>query len=430
MSPPSATRSSPVFYGWTIAAASGFGLACSIATVVAATFSIFVGPIRSEFGWTASAPFWAPLAVTLTAALFAPFVGGLVDRHGARRVILVSFLLEALVLASFHQMDGSLAGFYARYVALGALGLGTTHVAFARVIATWFDRRRGLALGVALAGVGVGGIVLPLFCQWLIGGFGWRLAYVGLAALIIIVTLPVMALTIRDTPAQMGLAPDGDAIGSERARASDELSGLGATFTEARRDRIYWQMLATFFLVGVSLQAMMLHLVPLLRERGVSAEAAAVAQSTIFAGLLVGRLVTGWLMDRYFAPRVALVFLVAPILGIGMLALGVNGPAAFVAAALIGVAAGAEVDVIAYLTSRYFGMRQYSRIYGTFYSLYSLGGGVGPLLTATAVDRSGGYASSLWTHVAILALGVAMLATFPRFPDLRARAGLAVAQPR
>jgi OFA family oxalate/formate antiporter-like MFS transporter len=421
MSSPARGAGAPLFYGWVVAAASGFGLACSIATVVAATFSIFVGPIRDEFGWNASAPFWAPLAVTLTAALFAPFVGGLVDRHGARRVILVSFVLEALVLASFHQMDGSLAGFYARYVALGALGLGTTHVAFARVIATWFDRQRGLALGVALAGVGVGGIVLPVFCQWLIGSFGWRQAYVGLAVMIIVVTLPIMALTIRDTPAQRGLAPDGDAPGSERARASDELSSLGATFTEARRERVYWQMLVAFLLVGISLQAMMLHLVPMLRERGVGAEAAALAQSTIFAGLLVGRLVTGWLMDRYFAPRVALAFLLAPIVGIAMLALGANGAAAFAAAALIGVAAGAEVDVIAYLTSRYFGMRQYSRIYGTFYSLYSLGGGIGPLLTATAVERSGSYASSLVAHIGILALGAVLLATFPPFPDLRAR---------
>ena len=126
-------------------------------------------------------------------------------------------------------------------------------------------------------------------------------------------------------------------------------------------------------------------------------------------------------MDRYFAPQVALAFLLAPIVGIGMLALGADGAAAFAAAALIGVAAGAEVDVIAYLASRYFGMRQYSRIYGTFYSLYSLGGGLGPLLTATAVERSGGYASSLWAHIGLLVLGAVLLATFPPFPDLRSR---------
>ncbi len=422
MSPAARGASAPFFYGWVVAAAAGFGLACGIATVVAATFSIFVGPIRAEFGWTSSASFWAPLAATATAALCAPYVGGLVDRLGARRVILASFALEALVLASFHAMNDSLAGFYARYVALGALGLGTTHVAFARVIATWFDRRRGLALGVALAGVGVGGVLLPVLCQSLIGAFGWRLAYVGLALGLLGVTLPLMALTIRDTPAERGLAPDGDEPGSERARAADALAASGASPAEARRQRAFWQMLVTFLLVGISLQAMMLHLVPLLRERGVGADTAALAQSTIFAGLLVGRLVTGWLMDRYFAPRVALAFLLAPIVGIAMLALGASGPSAFIAAALIGIAAGAEVDVIAYLTARYFGMRHYSRIYGTFYAAYSLGGGLGPLLTASAVDRTGGYATSLWTHVGLLVVAALLLTRFPRFPPRDAQA--------
>ncbi len=422
MSSPTRGASAPFFYGWVVAAASGFGLACGIATVVAATFGIFVGPIRAEFGWASSASFWAPLAATATAALCAPFVGGLVDRLGARRVILVSFAFEALVLASFYAMTGSLAGFYARYVALGALGLGTTHVAFARVIATWFDRRRGLALGVALAGVGVGGVVLAPLCQWLISAFGWRLAYVGLAVLVLCVTLPLMALTIRNTPAQMGLAPDGDEPGGASARAAELVALQGATLSQARREPIFWRMGITFLLVGIALQAMMFHLVPLLRERGVGADAAALAQSTIFAGLLAGRLVTGWLMDRCFAPHVALAFLIAPIVGIAMLATGAHGPAAFAAAALIGVAAGAEVDVIAYLTSRYFGMRQYSRIYGIFYSLYSLGGGLGPLLTATAVDRTGGYVWSLWIHIGLLTLAALLLTTFPRFPQLAATA--------
>ena len=168
---PSSARGAgaPLFHGWVVAAASGFGLACSIATVVAATFSIFVGPIRDEFGWSASAPFWAPLAVTLTAALCAPFVGGLVDRHGPRRVILVSFVLEALVLASFHQMDGSLAGLLCT---LRRARRARPRHDPRRVRARDRDLvrpPRGLALGVALAGVGVGGVVLPLFCQWLIG---------------------------------------------------------------------------------------------------------------------------------------------------------------------------------------------------------------------------------------------------------------------
>ncbi len=411
------------YYGWTIAAVSGLGLATGIATVVAATFSIFVGPIREEFGWNASLPFWAPLAVTLTTAFMAPWVGGLVDRHGARRIVLVSFVLEALILLSFYWHTPSIWGFYLRYVALGVFALGTTHVAFARVIALWFDRRRGLALGIALAGVGIGGILLPLLCQALIQISGWRMAYVGLAALVVFVTLPVLALTLRDTPQEMGLAIDGDPqadraqpVQTPGATSAPATPASGLTLEQARRDPFYWQMMLTFLLIGIGLQSMMLHLVPMLRSRGVDPMLAASAQSTLFFGLVVGRLITGWLMDRYFAPHVALAFLLAPIVGIAMLAVGASGWTAFSAAALIGLAAGAEVDVIAFLTGRYFGLRQYSRIYGTYYALYSLGGGLGPLLTAQALERTGSYAPILWVLISLLAVAALLLSRFRPFP--------------
>ncbi len=406
------------FFGWTIAAVSGLGLATGIATIVAATFSIFVGPIREEFGWSASLPFWAPLAVTLTTAIAAPWVGSFVDRYGARRIVLVSFVLEALILLSFYWHTPSIWGFYLRYVALGAFALGTTHIAFARVIAMWFDRRRGLALGIALAGVGIGGMLLPLLCQALIGAAGWRAAYVGLAAVIVFVTLPVLALTLRDSPADLGLRVDGDDPAEADLRATPSASAppAGLTLEQARQDPFYWTMLLTFLLIGIGLQSVMLHLVPMLRSRGVDPMLAATAQSTLFFGLVIGRLITGWLMDRFFAPRVALAFLLAPIVGIAVLALGGSGWTAFAAAALVGLAAGAEVDVIAFLTSRYFGLRQYSRIYGTYYAVYSLGGGVGPLLTAQALERTGSYAPILWVHISLLAIAALLLSRFRSFP--------------
>jgi MFS family permease len=189
------------------------------------------------------------------------------------------------------------------------------------------------------------------------------------------------------------------------------------TLEQARRDPFYWTMLLTFLLIGIGLQSVMLHLVPMLRSRGVDPMLAATAQSTLFFGLVIGRLITGWLMDRFFAPRVALAFLIAPIIGIAVLALGGSGWTAFAAAALVGLAAGAEVDVIAFLTSRYFGLMQYSRIYGTYYAVYSLGGGLGPLLTAQALERTGGYAPILWVHISLLAIAALLLSRFRSFPS-------------
>lgn len=406
------------FLGWRVLAACVVGLACGIATTVVSTFGVFTGPIRESFGWSQSEAFAALLVITLTSAPLAPVIGGLVDRYGARRVVLSAFVCEVLIFASFAWQNASLWTFYARYVAFAVFALATTHVAFARVITLWFDRRRGLALGIALSGVGLGGFLWPLFAQAMIEQYGWRTAYLLLAAAIAAIALPTIALLLRDSPESVGQRADGDPPPDTAATAAAGVAPLvGLTLAEAARTRRYWMVLVTFFLVGLAVQSVMVHLVPLLGARGLSPMLAALAQSMLFLAVTTGRLVTGWLMDRFFAPRVALAFLLAAICGIALLAGGASGPVAFVAAMLVGLAVGAEVDVIAYVTSRYFGPRAFSRIYGTFYGTYSLSGGIGPLLTAQAVDRTGDYQFALAMHAALLIVASLMLLRFERFPN-------------
>jgi MFS family permease len=410
------------FLGWRVLAACVVGLACGIATAVVSTFGVFIGPLREAFGWSQSEAFAALLVITLTSAPLAPVVGGLVDRYGARRVVLLAFAFEALIFASFAWQSASLWTFYARFVAFALFALATTHVAFARVITLWFDRRRGLALGIALSGVGIGGFLWPLFAQAMIEQYGWRNAYLLLAVAIAAIAMPTIALLLRDSPESVGQRADGDPTPeptpeSTAAAPVAAASLPGLTLAEAVRTRAYWMVLGTFFLVGLAVQSVMLHLVPLLGARGLSPMLAALAQSMLFLAVTSGRLVTGWLMDRFFAPRVALAFLLAALCGVALLAFGAAGPTAFVAAMLVGLAVGAEVDVIAYVTSRYFGPLSFSRIYGTFYGSYSLSGGIGPLLTAESVDRTGDYQFALGMHAALLVAGCLLLLKFERFPD-------------
>ena len=400
------------FDGWLVIAAAAIGLACGIATMVAATFSVFLTPVRTEMGWSQSDAFSALLAVTLTAAVLAPIVGGFVDRFGARRIVIASFIAEVLIFASFAWQTPAIWTFYLRYFLLAVLALGTTHVAFARVITLWFDRRRGLALGLALSGIGVGGFLWPLYVQAMIENFGWRNAYLLLAAAIALIALPVSLLMLKDSPELLGQTPDGEPRRAAAVAAAQE----GMTFAEALRTRRYWLMMLTFFIVGFAVQSVMLHLVPLLTGRGLSPMLAALAQSMLFLAVTTGRLVTGWLMDRFFAPRVALAFLVAPIIGIGLLAAGAGGVPAFAAALLIGLAVGAEVDVLAYLTGRYFGQKHFSRIYGSYYGMYSLSGGIGPVVTALVVERAGGYPVALTGHALLLVVGCVLFAMFGPFP--------------
>ncbi len=405
-----------LFYGWYVALGCGIGLACGLAAVLTYTFGVFVTPLRMEFGWSQTEMFAALFLCVLTMTFVAPFFGLLVDRFGARRVILAGLVFEAALVASFYFQDANILTFYLRYIALAVLGVGTTHIAFTRIIALWFDRQRGLALGVTLAGVGIGGFAWPILSQWAIDALGWRSAWLVIAAVIILVGGTIVLLVVRDSPQSMGLLPDGDTAASSRDKTARSGAPSGVALKQALGTRHFWMMLVAFLLIGAAVTSIQVHLVPLLISRGVTPMHAANALSILAVALLFGRVAAGWLMDRIFAPRVAIAFLLGPIAAIFLLASGASGWLAFVAGILTGLAAGAEVDVTAYLVSRYFGLRHFSSIYACYYSAYSLGAGLGPLATANAVDRFGGYTESLMAHAVMLVVATVLLARLPAFP--------------
>ena len=404
-----------LFYGWYVALGCGIGLACGLASVLTYTFGVFVTPLRAEFNWSQTEVFAALFLCVLTMTFVAPFFGLLVDRLGARRVILAGLVFEAALIASFYFQDANILSYYLRYVALAVLGVGTTHIAFTRIIALWFDRQRGLALGVTLAGVGIGGFAWPILTQWAIDAFGWRSAWLVIAAAIILVGGTIVLLVVRDSPQSMGLLPDGDTAVSSRDKAVKS-SAPGVTLKQALATRHFWMMLVIFLLIGAAVTSIQVHLVPLLISRGVTPMRAANALSILAVALLFGRVAAGWLMDRIFAPRVAIAFLLGPVVAIFLLASGASGWLAFVAGILTGLAAGAEVDVTAYLVSRYFGLQHFSSIYAWYYSAYSLGAGLGPLATANAVDRFGGYTEILLVHALMLVIATLLLTRLPAFP--------------
>ncbi|MDE2372403.1 MAG: MFS transporter [Burkholderiales bacterium] len=400
------------FYGWVIAIIAAIGLASCVAIFIPSTIGLLVGPLKAEFGWSPKAIFLAPVFATTTTIVIAPFIGSLVDRYGARRVIALSFAAEALLIASFHQLDGSIGWLYARYAAFALLGTGGCHVAFTALISKWFDRRRGLALGIALAGFGLGGVFWSLVTQALFDRYGWRDAFLVLGAIVGFVTLPIMLLLVRESPRALGLEVDG---GAPAAADAKPLVRTGMTLRQAAATRHYWLMLLAFGLVGCGVQSIMLHIVPFMKSRGESAQTAAAFQASLWAVLVVGRVSTGWLLDRFFAPRVAFVFLLLPIAGIALLAGGATGAVALVAAMMVGLAAGAEVDVVAYLCSRYFGLLHYALIYSTFFAAYAVGSGAGPALTAWAVEVLGGYRVVFAAVAGVLAVAGLLLLTFPRY---------------
>lgn len=379
-----------VFYGWWVVLAAGIGSFMSYGPIIAFTFGVFIKPLSDEFGWSrADISLGFSLSLLMLSGA-APLVGRMVDRFGARKVIIPSVLIFGLGVMSFSYLSASLWHFYAIYIALGIVAVGAATLPYLSVVSHWFDRQRGLALGLAMIGVGLGTFVMPSLAQALIDLAGWRQAYVILGLLVIGVTIPVVALLLKETPQMMGLQPDGaTATQATPMSASGQEDGLSSY--EACKLGVFWLIFAAFFLMSVSVHGCLIHLVPMLTDRGFSAQSAAFATSLLGGALLVGRVGAGYLLDRFFASSVAIGFLSGAAVGIFLLWSEAVGMLAFSAAILVGLSVGAETDLMPYVVSRYFGLRAFGEIYGCVVVAWGMGGVLGPFLMGVGFDSTGSY---------------------------------------
>jgi MFS family permease len=258
-----------VFYGWWIALVTGIGLFLHYGPMIAFTFGVFLKPLSQEFGWSRTDISLAFALANLAASGALPLVGLLVDRWGARKVIVPSLLLFGTGIVSFAFLSAHLWHLYALYLVIGIVAGGTTPVPYAKVISCWFDKQRGLALGLAGAGTSVGAFIMPSLAQACIAAVGWRHAYVFLGLLVIVIASPVVGLFLKETPQMLGLWPDGE-TGAPTGAAIRHGPEPGMSGREAWHTGTFWFMTSAFFLVSVSLHGCILHLVPLLTDRGVS----------------------------------------------------------------------------------------------------------------------------------------------------------------
>jgi len=407
------------FYGWIIAIVSGVGLGTSFMIFIPATLGILAASLHKEFGWGLAQITSANLVATCFTVIVAPFLGALVDRVGAKRIIVCAFIIEALLIASFYFVGSNIVWFYARYALLAVLSAGTTTVPFARIISRWFDRRRGIALGIALAFTGIGGATWSKAVPYLIEHFGWRSSFLWEGCFILVIVAPLLLLVLRENPESMGFAIDGDALAAAK-KAALPVEKTGLTLREAIRTRTFWAVAFAFFIIPFPIQSIMVILVPMLITNGVAPKTAATAQASLWIAMVFGRLFSGWLVDRFFAPRVAAGLVLPALIGVAMLSAGAGISAAIVAAMLVGIANGSEGNILPYLTGKYFGLKQYTSIYASFFSCYALGSGLGAPLTALMVTHFGGYTKPLYVLMGCLVVGACTLMTFRAYPVLKA----------
>jgi predicted MFS family arabinose efflux permease len=400
--PPCTVMSAASPTGWRVVIAAFFGVMVSFGSLLVFTFGVFVKPLAAEFGWSREAISAAFGFAAMTVAVCSPALGYLLDRYGPRRVILPCMLVFGAAIASLGLLTPSLVHLYATFVVLGAVGNGTTQMGYSRAVSTWFDARRGLALALVMAGVGVGAMGLPPLAQALISSQGWRTAYFALGALVLLFGIPLTALFVHERP-------------HEATAATPVRPGM--TTAEGIRTRAFWIIVAMLFLGSIAVNGAITHLSPLLTDRGVPVAKAALAASVLGGASFFGRLMTGYLLDRFFGPIVAAVLLAGVAAGILLLSTSSTALPVLTASALIGLGLGGEADITPYLLTRYFGLRSFSSLYGWTWTAYAIAGAIGPVLMGRAFDATGSYASLLTWLAGVTLIAALLMLALPAYPE-------------
>lgn len=399
-----------LYFGWWVVAATMIGLLFGYGTFVGMTFGLFIKPLETEFGWSRTQISFGLTVCQLLIIIMAPGYGILMDRVGVRRLLLPGIVAFGLTLGAMALLTSSIVHFYLMYILIPIAGICTIPMTYTRVIMNWFDAKRGLALGIALSGVGLGAVILPPLLQHLISEYGWRSAYIVMGGLVLMISLPVNILLIRERPEEPELNQTGstDSENSTAHRSGEEIAGL--TVRDAFHDRAFWILFFVFGLVGVVSIGPTTHLFAMMTDRGISAHEAARIFSFLGIALILGRIACGYLVDRYFAPYVAFIFLSGMALGIAILGLFTSWGATMMGAILLGLGLGAEFDLMSYLVSRYLGLRSYGQLYGYLYAAFGLGAGTGPVLMGWLFDELGNYTLGL-ALLSVLGFILAILAS-------------------
>src|SRR5579864_1574173 len=390
------------YYGWRVVLAACLGVMAGFGSLFVYTFSVFVKPLAAEFGWSREAISAGFAVAAVTLGCISPFLGRWIDRFGARRIILPCMTIYVCAFASLALLHAGIWQFYLTCFILGLVGNGAAHLAYSRSISTWFHRRLGMALAFVMVGAGLGAMILPVVAQSIISRSGWRAAYGSLGGLALLLGLPLSWRYIRER--------------SSEGHKSAAVVHSGMAWQQGLRSFAFWIITTILFVSSISMNGAITHLSALLTDRGLTAENAALCASILGGSSLLGRVVAGWLLDRFFGPRVAFVINVITALGIFLLARANSFPAGCLAAALIGIGAGGEAAVTPYLLTRYFGLRAFSTLYGLTWTFYAAAAAIGPVILGRAFDATGSYTSLLVLLAIALGGAAAMNLALPKYP--------------
>ena len=453
--------------GWPIVLSALIGIALCLSPLPYWAL-IIIGPeLGKEFGWTREIITGGFLYMTAGVLVGAPVAGQLVDRLGARKVLLPATIALALGTMSFAFMTPNPNVFYTIFFLTAFLGAGTLPITWSKAIVNNFDKNRGLALGIALTGTGLYGFLAPTYIQAFIDNFGWRWAYVAVGILPILLSLPLAFFLFKDEKEEKALS-DADQskswfrtffIGSGLALAlllsmtlvitakgpswvialmlvflaayliyvffaeKDKITTTdlpGLSLRETFADYRFWIIFFSFMILGAVISGIIANSKFILLDKGYTDATATgffTGAGLIGLSVLVGRLIGGFLVDFVWAPLIGFIFMSVPAIGCLILMQDHGVAVNAIALILVGVAAGVEFDLMAYFTSRYFGMKAYGRIYGIIYAGFGLGSGTSPIIFNILRGSDADYSGVLSIVIFGFLIGATMLLFLGKYRD-------------
>lgn len=396
---------------WPLVLAASMGF--SFFSLMIASTGLFFDPLNKAFGWSRTLLSSGASIATVLTAVLSPFFGALIDRHGSRRIVLPGLLVTMASIAAFSLINGSPTQWFALWAVFGFVAVSIKSTAWTAAVLKAFEHSRGLALGLTLAGAAVAQAIVPPLTNWLIVTTGWRATFFWLAVGWGGATFILCFLFLFDRDHRQ--SEDAAVAGSQEI-----LDGLDRQ--EAMRDSALWRVAVSNFVVMALTMGLTIHLFPILTNAGVSRTNAAWLSSLAGLAGIGGKVITGYLLDRYRANWVGGLTLGAAALAFLLLINGIRSPGLIIVALLVnGYAAGTKTQITGFLTASYGGLRNFGAIYGVMAALMALASGVGPLLGGISYDYLGGYDAFLALGAAGCLLGGFLMVTLPAYPDWAGR---------
>ena len=397
-------------YGWKSLLAATIGTMCGIFTLTNYTQGFFVGPVTSEFGWSAPQFFLSYTVLMCSGLLTGPLIGYIAQRVGLRTVGIVGLIGHSLAYVVLSLNTGSLMLWYLSWALVAILGAGSLPIIWTGVLNNWFTKHRGKAIGITMAGTGLGAFLLPPIVEFLIANHGWRAAYRGIGLGALLISLPIVFALFKEKP-DSSTATDGEVM-------ANKVETWGLTTKDAMRTKQFWILGAVLFLTVIVVAGLLSNFERIMTEQGF--ERSSIAQIAAVMGLtvIIGRLMVGALVDRFWAPGVAACFFLVATLGLLILVgTQVTMATALLVAVMIGLAAGAELDLLAYLTGKYFGPAHYPAIFGLIIAFFTVGAGIAPPLFGMAAQMFQGYGTMLSISIGLLLVSILLFLSLGRYPD-------------